>query len=262
MVTVADVLTYIESIAPSYMAEDWDKIGLNCGHRNKPVHKILVALDPFPNVCQEAVQLGADLLVTHHPLVWEQGFITDVTTQGKCVLELIEHGIAHINAHTNLDCTPGGVNDTLASILGLKDISVIEPKGTDSNGNSWGLMRIGSIEALPLDRFLSHIKTALGCEGLRYVDSGKAVNRVAVGGGACGSELMDAINAGCDTFVTADVKYNQFWDAKEFGINLIDAGHFQTENPVCAVFANKLAEKFPNVEVHLSKKHRDCVKYC
>lgn len=262
MASVADILKFIESVAPPYMAEDWDKIGLNCGRLNRKVSRILVALDPFPHVCREAVAAQADLLVTHHPLIWEPGFITDDTIQGQCVLELAEHGIAHISAHTNLDCAPGGVNDTLAGILNLTDVSVIQSKGTDENGNEWGLMRIGSVDTQPLDLFLKTVKHMLACQGLRYVDAGRQVHRVAVGGGACGSGIRDAVNAGCDTFVTSDIKYNQFWDAKELRINLIDAGHFHTENPACAVLSKKLAAAFPNIEVLLSKNHRDCVKYC
>ena len=261
MITVADILKYMETIAPSRMAEDWDKIGLNCGRKSKKVNKILVALDPFPHVCREAIQIGADLLVTHHPLVWEPGFITDETIQGKCILSLTEHGIAHINAHTNLDCAPGGVNDTLAQRLQLRDITIAEPSGVDENGQPWGLLRIGSTPAQPLDAFITTVKNTLCCDGLRYVDAGKDVRRVAVGGGACGSEIMQALNAGCDTFVTADIKYNQFWNAKELGINLIDAGHFHTENPVCSILQKKLAKHFPNIEVVISEIHRDCVKY-
>lgn len=262
MATVADILKYIETVAPPYMAEDWDKIGLNCGRQNKEVSKILVALDPFPHVCREAIDIGADLLVTHHPLIWEPGFITDTTIQGQCVLTLLEHGIAHISAHTNLDCAPGGVNDTLAQKLGLTDVTVIEPKSTDAQGTDWGLLRIGSVKEQVLSTFIATVKNELGCDGLRYVDSGKPVFRVAVGGGACGSELLDAVNAGCDTFITADVKYNQFCDAKELGINLIDAGHFHTENPVCAVLAEMLTAAFPDVEIRLAQNHKDCIKYC
>lgn len=262
MTTVADILALIESVAPPYMAESWDKVGLNCGRLNRQVNKVLVALDPFGHVCEEAVALGADLLVTHHPLIWEPGFITDETVQGQCVLQLLEHGIAHISAHTNLDCAIGGVNDTLAAALGLANVAVIAPKGTDENGSLWGLMRIGTVNEQPLSAFLATVKTALGCEGLRYTDASKPVSRVAVGGGACGSELRDAVNAGCDTFVTSDVKYNQFWDAKALGINMIDAGHYHTENPVCAVLAEKLAATFPDVQILLSQNHRDCVKYC
>ncbi|MBQ3252003.1 MAG: Nif3-like dinuclear metal center hexameric protein [Oscillospiraceae bacterium] len=262
MATVADILNFMESLAPAHMAEDWDKIGLNCGHKNQKVKKILVALDPFPHVCQEAIDMGADLLLTHHPLIWEPGFVTDETTQGQCILTLTENKIAHISAHTNLDCAPGGVNDTLANALGMTDVKVIAPKGTDSHGNNWGLLRMGNVEPQPLSTFTSKVKNALQCDGLRFVDGGKPVCRVAVGGGACGSELKSAANAGCDTFVTSDVKYNQFWEAKELGVNLIDAGHFHTENPVCAVLAKKLAVAFPDTEIRLSEIHRDCIKYC
>ena len=261
MATVNDILTYIESLAPSYMKEDWDRVGLNCGHLDRPVKKILVALDPFKDVCEEALEMEADLLVTHHALIWTPGFVTDADEQGRNTLFLIEHNIACINAHTNLDCAPGGVNDILASRLGLTNIQVIDPKGEDPQGRPFGLLRMGEIPEQSLGAFLSTVKTKLGCEGLRYADSGKPVHRIAVGGGACASEIGKAAAAGCDTFVTADVRYNQFWDAHNLGLNLIDAGHFHTENPVCVYLAEKLREGFPDVTVAMSAWHMDCAKF-
>lgn len=261
MTTVNDILNFIGTLAPEYMKEDWDRVGLNCGHADMPVRRILVALDPFRSVCQEANAVGADLLVTHHPLFWTPEFINDSTEQGRNLLYLIENKIACINAHTNLDCAPGGVNDILAERLGLQDIRVISPKGTDESGNPWGLLRQGATVKQTLPQFLGLVKNALGCKGLRYVDSGKPVRNVAVGGGSCGSELMEAIAAGCDTFVTSDVKYNQFWDAKHLGLNLIDAGHFYTENPVCRYLVQKLREAFPDVTVTASAAHEDCIKF-
>ena len=112
-----------------------------------------------------------------------------------------------------------------------------------------------------LDAFLDRVEQTLRCNGLRYVSGGKKVQKVAVGGGACGSELHTVIAAGCDTFVTADVKYNQFCEAKELGVNLIDAGHFATENPVVKVLAKKIADAFPGITVKISETHTDCVKY-
>ena len=261
MANVADILNFIQTLAPTCMKEDWDNVGLNCGHADRPVKKILVALDPFSHVCEEAKEIGADLLVTHHALIWKPGFVTDRDEQGRNTLFLIENGIAHINAHTNLDCVPGGVNDILAEKLGLENIKVIAPKGTDEEGRPWGLLRQGVVMLQPLEQFLSVVKTALGCEGLRYVNTGKPVCRVAVGGGACAGEMEQAVAAGCDTFVTADVRYNHFWDAKAMGLNLIDAGHFHTENPVCAYVAEKLQEAFPDVAVILSETHQDCAKF-
>lgn len=261
MPTVADILTYVESLAPISMKMDWDKVGLNCGRRDRPVTKILVALDPFAQVCQEAKDWGAELLVTHHALIWNPGFVTDGTAQGRNTLFLIENGIAHINAHTNLDCAPGGVNDVLAMKLGLEDIAVINPAGIDAQGREWGLLRMGTVKMQSLDDFLWTVKRKLGAEGLRYVNSRKPVRKVAVGGGGCADGMYEAVAAGCDTFVTADAKYNDFWDARDLDLNLIDAGHFYTENPVCAVLAEKLRAAFPEIEVRLSKKHADCMKF-
>jgi len=261
MATVKDILNFIETIAPTSMKEDWDNVGLNCGHADQEVKTILVALDPFENVCREAREIAADLLVTHHALIWEQGFITDQTEQGRNTLFLIENKIAHINAHTNLDCAPGGVNDILANKLGLSEIRVIDPQGTDAEGREWGLLRCGTVAEQPLEQFLATVKENLSCKALKYVSSGKPVSKVAVGGGACAGFLKQVAAAGCDTFVTADTRYNQFWDAKAMGINLIDAGHFHTENPVCAVLAQKLQAAFPEIRIVLSQNHTDCASF-
>ena len=261
MITVADVLNYIETIAPPYMKESWDRVGLNCGHMDAPVTKIMIALDPFKEACAEAKESGAELLVTHHALIWEQGFITDQTEQGRNTLFLIENHIAHINAHTNLDCAPGGVNDVLAQTLGLENITIPYPVGTNEKEEQYGLLRMGTIIQQPLEQFLSHVKNALKCEGLKYVSSGNAVHKVCVGGGGCGGELKAAVKAGCDTFITSDLRYNMFRDAFDLGVNLIDAGHFHTENPVCSVLAQKLQAVFPEIEVIISKNHADHGKF-
>lgn len=261
MTTVKDILAYLESIAPSYMKEDWDRIGLNCGHVDRAVTKILIALDPFKDVCNEALEIGADLLITHHALLWTPGFITDINEQGRNTLFLIENNIAHINAHTNLDHAPGGVNDILASKLGLSNVSVIAPKGEDALGRPWGLLRMGEVREQTLSDFLALVKTQLNCPGLRYVNGGKPVCKVAVGGGACAGELQKAVSAGCDTFITADVRYNQFWEAHDLGLTLIDAGHFYTENPICVYLAEKLCKAFPDVAVSVSASHMDCAKF-
>ena len=257
MTTVADILNFIEGIAPPYMKMDWDNCGLLCGRKNKEVRKILVALDPFRNVVQEAIDLGADLIVTHHPLIFRSPLmaVNEDTETGRLVLELMEHGIAAINAHTNLDLAPGGVNDVLAQTLGLQNIQIINPI------DNYGLLRCGTVAEQPLSAFLTAVKENLHCEGIRYVDNGKPVRKVAVGGGSCADEMQEALEVGCDTFVTADVKYNQFRTAYELGLNLIDAGHFHTENPTMPILAEKLAAQFPEVSVEFSKNHSDCMKF-
>ena len=261
MSTVSDILKVIEDFAPSYMKEPWDNVGLNCGHMDQEVRTILVALDPSIEACREAKEIGANLLLTHHALIWKAGFVTDQTIWGKETLFLIENGIACINAHTNLDECPGGVNDELARLLGLKNVQVIHPRGVDAQGREWGLLRCGEVEEQTLEQFMDTVKSALGIPVLRYVNCGKPVRKVCVGGGACGTEFMDAVNAGCDTFVTADVKYNQFFDSRDNGMSIIDAGHFYTENPVVRVLAEKISAAFPEIRVEISKKHSDCMKF-
>ena len=261
MTTVADILQYINTIAPPYMKMEWDNVGLLCGSKDQVVTKILVALDPFENVCQEAQELGAELIVTHHALIFQPiKAVTDDTETGRSIQFLCRHGISAINAHTNLDCAPEGVNDRLAKLLRLKNIQVIDPMGTDDQGRPWGLLRCGEVQEQSLSDFLATVKEQLGCDGLRYAGD-KPVRKVAVGGGGCGSEMMDALRAGCDTFVTADIKYNQFHDAQTLGLNLIDAGHFHTENPIVSVLAEKLSNAFPNIQVVISQKHRESMKF-
>ena len=256
MATVADILQFIETLAPRSMKMDWDNVGLLCGSKSAQVTKVLVALDPFEDVCREAAETGAQLIVTHHPLIFQAPkSITDETSLGRCIMQLCRNGISAINAHTNLDQAPGGVNDILAAKLGLEHVEIINPR------EGVGLMRRGDVAEQSLKNFLALVKERLGCDGLRYVSGGKPVHKVAVGGGSCASGILEVKAAGCDTFVTADIKYNQFWDAQDLGINLIDAGHFHTENPVVAVLADKIAAAFPEIQVEISKTHTDCMKY-
>ena len=262
MITVADILTYLETLAPCSMKMDWDNVGLLCGSRGQEVTQILVALDPFEEVCREAAQIGAQLIVTHHPLIFQPAKnVTDETSVGRAIMELIRHNISAVNAHTNLDCAPGGVNDVLAEKLGLSDVKVVNPMGVDERGREWGLLRCGIVDEQPMAQFLTAVKEKLGCQGLRYVNSGKPVRKVAVGGGSCADGMLEALDAGCDTFVTADVKYNQFRTAYELGLNLIDDGHFHTENPTMPVLAAKLQAAFPEIQVKFSEKHTDCMKF-
>ncbi len=263
MTTVADILTYLESIAPRSMKMEWDNVGLLCGRKDREVHKILVALDPFCNVIAEAITEKADLIVTHHPLIFRDSLmaLNEDTETGRCLLTLIEHGIAAINAHTNLDVAPGGINDCLAQTLGLRNIQVLNPVGTDAQGRPYGLLRSGTVEEQSVDAFLAQVKELLHCDGLRYVDGGKPIRKVAVGGGSCADGMWEALATGCDALVTADVKYNQFRTAYELGLTLIDAGHFHTENPAMPILAEKLRAAFPEVTVVFSEKHTDCMRF-
>lgn len=261
MTTVYDIVRFMESIAPQSKKESWDNVGLLCGRKDRQVTTILVALDPFEDVAEEAVTLGADLIVTHHPLIFHPLYsLTDDTAIGRTAATLLRHDIAAFSAHTNLDIAPQGVGSCLARALGLEDISVIEPIEKTADG-VWGLLRMGTVAPQSLNDFLAHVKRALQAPAVRYAPASEKVHRVAVGGGACADEWKSAFAAGCDTFVTADARYNDFWDARDAGLTLIDAGHFYTENPVCTYLQRILQEAFPEIRVVLSQVHRDCMKF-
>lgn len=262
MVTVNDICRALFDAAPEYMKMDWDNVGLMCGWADGAVTRVLVSLDATMDALEEARQNGCELVVSHHPMIF--GGIKSVTSEtatGKDLLFAIQNGISVISMHTNLDCAHGGVNDVLARTLGLLDIHVMKPAGQDAQGQDYGLLRVGTVDETTLADFAARVKRLLGCEGLRYADGGKPVRTVAVGGGACGSEIALAIAHGCDTLVTADLKYHEFADAPYLGINLIDAGHFQTENPVCGYLAELLSAKFGEVTVMRSQRHGDQIHF-
>ena len=261
MAAVKDVYSYLDELAPFAIQEGFDNAGLLVGRRNARVNAVLVALDITQEVIREAVEMRAQLIVAHHPIIFDPvRSVTDETVTGELVLQLAQAGIAAICAHTNLDAAQGGVNDLLARALGLEDIGLLSQSGVNEQGRAYGIGRTGTVKGCAdrsVQEFARTVKDALGAACVRYVDGEKPVVRVAVGGGACGSMLHDAVRAGCDTFVTADVKYNVFLEAKELGINLLDAGHFPTEDVVCQPLAALLGARFPELTVRKSVVHRE-----
>ena len=257
MTRVCDIEKYLYGWAPADLAEEWDNVGLLVGDREQEVHKILVSLDITEAVVAEAVKIGADLIVAHHPVMnctWHkvQNVCAD-NSQGRMITSMLRNGISAICMHTNLDAAQGGVNDVLAEKLGLFDLVPL---------NEEKIGRVGTLKCeLPLVEFLPFVVKSLRCNGLRYRDCGKPVHRVAVGGGACGDYIQNAIALGCDTFVTSDLSYHEFLDTTE--LNLIDAGHFPTENVICPVIRERLAKEFSAAEVVLSTKHAsEVIQYC
>ena len=147
MTTVRDIYNALFAFAPASMKMDWDNVGLLCGRFDAPVDTVLVALDPMPDVIDEAKKTGAQCIVTHHPLFFDAPrAVNDASYEGRCILELAEAKIAAINLHTNLDVCPGGVNDVLAETLGLTEVSVLNPTGTDARGRPYGLIRTGGTD--------------------------------------------------------------------------------------------------------------------
>lgn len=257
MTTVRDIEQYLYAWAPRELAESWDNVGLLVGDPEAEVHRVLVALDVTPQVAEEALERGCQLIVAHHPVMncaWHpvQTVRAD-DRQGRTLTALLRGGVAAICMHTNLDAAEGGVNDVLAQKLGLEELM---PLTEEKIG------RIGTLKCeMPLVEFTRFVIESLGCNGLRYTDCGKPVHRVAVGGGACGDYIPQAIAAGCDTFVTSDLRYHDFLDTTE--LHLIDAGHFPTEDVICEPLVTYLQRAFPTAIVMKTAAH-DCetIQYC
>ena len=257
MPTVREIEQALFELAPREGAMDWDNVGHLLGDPDSQVSRVLVALDITEDVADEALAHGCELIVAHHPVMncrWlpVQSVRSD-TPQGHLLLKLLRNGVSAICMHTNLDVAWGGVNDILAEKLKL-----VDPGPLCDNG----LGRVGRLEEpMDLADFVRFVSRSLGCNGVRYAGAGKPVCRVAVGGGACGDFEDDAIRTGCDTFVTADLSYHQFLDAKGKGINLIDAGHFPTEDPVCEKLVQYVSDRFQELVVTKSTSHREVIQY-
>lgn len=258
---IREIYDFLNQKAPVSYKMDFDNVGFLVGSGEWETTRVLLSLDITNEVIDEAIALGAGLIVSHHPLFFSLKSVSSENSQGARAVKMIENKIAGICMHTNLDAVYEGVNDALAEKLGLREIEPLEESGKDANGRFYGIGRIGkTVKSTEMSDFLPFIKNALSCSGLRYHDAGKPVCRVAVGGGACGDYLGLAAEKGCDTFVTADVKYDVFLDAKRMGMNIIDADHFCTENVVIPVLHRWLTEGCPGLELHTAK-HSQTAKF-
>lgn len=242
MASAGEVFDYLNELAPVSRKLDFDNVGLLVGDPLCPAARVLLALDITDAVIGEAAALDARLIVSHHPLFLKPlSRVVAADSAGAKVTALITHGISAVCMHTNLDAAEGGVNDALAAALGLSQTEILN---TDE-----GISRVGALPAPePMAAFLRRVSAALAANGLRYVDAGRPVSRVGLCGGSGGDDIPLAVRRGCDTFLTADVKHHQFLQARELGLNLVDAGHFPTENVIIPVLREKLAARFPGTQ--------------
>ena len=266
MPTVRDVNEYLFSIAPIEMKADFDNVGLLVGRGDASTAKILVSLDITNDVIAEALEIGANLIVSHHPMFFSLKSVTDADTTGGRIIRMLSEGIAAICMHTNLDVARGGVNDELAVAAGIatdgERSSLLSEDGRLPSGEVFSYGRYGYLEKpCSMPEYLAFLKTSLNANGLRYHDAGRIVHKVAIASGSGGDNFEHTIKQGCDTFITADIKYHIFLEAKEMNINLIDAEHFCTENVVTGVLAKKLCAAFPDTEVTVSNIHTQTARY-
>lgn len=250
MITCGDVLDFLQELAPSELAEEWDNIGLMTGSRDKKVGRILVCLDITSDALHHAAEIRADLVVAHHPLIF-RGIrrITDDDVTGSRICTAIRSGISVISAHTNLDHSDSGVNVQLAKALGVGELEVL--------GRGPG--RVGMLkERTDLGTFISRVKAALGTTHVRVAGTAAAgVRKVAVFSGSFDDDL-EAVKRSCpDVVVTGELKHHTALDVREEGLCFIAAGHFSTERIVVPYLASVLAGRFPSVEVMSFDREQD-----
>ncbi len=254
MLNVKDIVNQLEQFAPPALAEPWDNVGLQVGDREQEVTTVFVCLDVTSQNVAEAKACGAELILSHHPLLFSPPKqIVEQEVTGSILRDLIRSDISVYSAHTNLDHADGGMNDVLAQYLTLTDIRRFrEDECVDGLGKP--IDNIGRVGVLPkpmsMKDFVALTKDALGCRALRFLgDPDKTIRTVALCSGAGGDGIYSAYHAGADVYVTADVRHHEAQLASELGLNLIDGGHFETENTICRFMADFLKEQFPELNV-------------
>ncbi|MDE5756535.1 MAG: Nif3-like dinuclear metal center hexameric protein [Clostridia bacterium] len=232
MPKVEDIIEIIENKAPLALALDFDSAGLNAGNIQDEVKGILLAQNVTYSTIEECLQSGANLLITHHPCVFGEepdGYMQSLVSKAR------EYGLNLYSCHTNLDCCKGGLNDVVADKLGMRDVSVID-----------GCARQGNIQPTALKDLAKQVGQVLGDKCVKYVgDDGKVIEKVALctGAGARDEELvMYAKDNGIDCIIGGESKLSIALMARDFGVSIIDVGHYTSEIACVEIFKNWLKE--------------------
>lgn len=257
MSTVSDAIAFLEEFAPLVLAESWDNVGLLVGRRDVVLRKVMTCLTLTPDVAQEAVTEGVQLIVSHHPVLFRgTKTVSDSTSEGRMLLTLIENQIAVYSPHTSFDSARAGVNQQLAMSLGLVDVSPIRPAEAVVVS---GAGRFGNLaRATSLAEFLAVVRIAANAGYVEYGGQPAApVHRVAVACGSAAEFLDDAVTLGCDTFVTGEARFHSALAARDQGLNLILIGHYASERPAVENLAGIMSDALTGTEVFASRVETD-----
>lgn len=251
MPTVTDIYNALDELAPFSAQEAWDNSGILVGCESDNVKKILLTLDITNETAYEAHEIGADLVISHHPVIFSP--LKNLSPDNPAVI-LAKNNISAVCMHTNFDVANGGMNDILCGKLGL-----VPNKNEVLNDNE----NIGKICTLDgpsdISAIAESVKKALGCTVLRYTNTGKPVSKIGVCSGAGAGYYNDAVQKNCQLLITGDVKHHDFIDAMNAGISIIDAGHFYTENIFYDSVKDFLLSRISDIEIVISQKNIDIV---
>ncbi len=258
---IQDVVDYLHGIAPNHLQESYDNAGLIVGVGNTPCTGVVTCLDSTEAVVDEAIALGCNMIVAHHPIVFG-GLkrFTGRTYVERVVMKAIAHNIAIFAIHTNLDnVLQNGVNGKIAEKLGLSDVKILSPKCPEDTTIGSGI--IGNIPAMKEMNFLKHLKEVMEVNVVKYTTlTHNKVHKVAVCGGSGGFLLEAAVTAGADVFITSDYKYHEFFDANG-RIVIADIGHYESEQFTINLLHDLITRKFRTFAAHCTKIVTNPVKY-
>lgn len=243
MAKVKDFYGYLNSIAPFETQEDWDNSGMLVGDMDAEVKKVAVVLDITHEEIKKAKAIGADLIISHHPVIFSP---VKSVTKGSVPYELVASSINALCCHTPLDIADGGTNDSLAKLLGINVTRTEDP-----------ILRLGTVEPTTAENLAGKIAKTLKTK-VRYADAGRKIEKIAICTGA-GCSLIEAAGE-IDAFITGDASHHNFLDCIQEGITLIAAGHYETEIVVVPVLVKKLQAQFPDIEI-IDIKQENPIKF-
>ena len=235
--TVQDIFNFLNSKFPVSTACDFDNVGILVGDKQQEVKTAIIALDCNDLVIEKAINENAQLIVTHHPVIFNP--LKNVLSD-SLIYKLIKNNISVISMHTNLDVGKNGVNDSLANAISLNNIKTVLAE----DGYA---LRVGTVSPVLATQFAEQLKNSLNTT-IKYIETERQIENVLICSGSGGNFLNEAVKYGCDAFVTADVKHNVFLEAAHLGISIFDAGHFETENVVIDQLFNLLSNQFINIK--------------
>lgn len=250
MATLKEIIATIEEIAPLTLQEEWDNSGWQVGPLTKEATAALLCVDVTPAVIDEAIERKCNLIISHHPLIFSglKKINPDDATSG-IIIKAIRHGISIYSSHTAMDRSAFGVSAKMCEKLNLKNCTFLDNPGGDA-----GLGMIGECDReYSEEEFLKKVKDRFGCQSIRYSDlCGRRVRKVAVCGGSGASFIEDAIRLDADIYVTADVKYHNYFTALG-KLVVADIGHFESEQFTKEIFFDTISKKFPKFALLYSK---------
>jgi dinuclear metal center YbgI/SA1388 family protein len=256
---VRELNDYLLSLYPADLASSFDqgKMGLQVGAEEEDITGVLITLDVTCAVIDEALRLKANVIISHHPFMFDPLLrIRYDDVFGSKLVHVITNRLNIINMHTNYDSAIGGMNDELGSQLGLKDIRPYFPDQSSDN-----FLRIGRIEPQSLESLVKMVKSRLNLPMTRVIgDLKQQVTAIGIVGGSGGSEINHALWAGCDVLITGEVKQNQALLAKEKGLSVIEVTHF-VENLYKEPLKKRLTEKFKDLKISCALEDVDSFRY-